>query len=363
MSVSLRLEAVCRRFGAAAEIGPISFTVPAGELWVIVGPSGCGKSTLLRLIAGLEQPTSGQIYIGDRCVNGVSGRDRDVAMVFQNYALYPHMSVAENLAFGLKMRGVAVAVRQQRVQQVAKMLGIETLLQRKPRQLSGGQQQRVALGRALARSPQIFLLDEPLSNLDAQLREETRAELKHLHQRLGITTLYVTHDQVEAMTLGDQLVVLDRGQVQQIGSAASLYEQPANTMVARFLGSPPMNLLPGYWNGEKICIDQQHLPCPGAYKPLLQPNQALVVGLRPEHLQPQPFDAGEGLAVVVTLVEPLGREAIVRCQLLERGTEILWLASKDSIPHVGDRLRFSVAEPYLYLFEANTGKALTAAPS
>jgi len=362
MSASLRLEEVCRRFTPSLGIGPISLTVPAGELWVIVGPSGCGKSTLLRLIAGLEQPTSGQIYIGDRCVNTVSGRDRDVAMVFQNYALYPHLSVAENLGFGLKMRGVDAATRQQRVQQVAKMLGIETLLQRKPRQLSGGQQQRVALGRALARSPQIFLLDEPLSNLDAQLREDTRAELKQLHQRLGITTLYVTHDQVEAMTLGDQLVVLDRGRVQQIGSAATLYEQPTNTMVARFLGSPPMNLLPASWNGHTLGVQQQHLPCPSRYKPLLQPEQALMVGLRPEHLQPQPFETGQGLGAIATLVEPLGREAIVRCQLLDSGLEVLWLAPRAAIPQPGDRLRFTVADPHLYLFDASSGAALSVAP-
>jgi len=358
MTATLRLSEVCRRFHPSGGIGPISLTVPAGELWVIVGPSGCGKSTLLRLIAGLEQPTSGQIYIGDRCVNDLSGRDRDVAMVFQNYALYPHMSVAENLGFGLKMRGADATTRQQRVQQVATMLGIDSLLQRKPRQLSGGQQQRVALGRALARSPQIFLLDEPLSNLDAQLREDTRAELKQLHQRLGITTLYVTHDQVEAMTLGDQLVVLDRGQIQQIGTAASLYEQPANTMVARFLGSPPMNLLSARWHDQTLWVKDQQLPCPALYKPLLHPNQALVVGLRPEHLQPQPFEHKEGLGAIATLVEPLGREAIVRCQLLESELELLWLAPRGWIPQLGDRLRFTVADPHLYLFDATTGRSL-----
>lgn len=358
MAATLRLKEVCRQFRPAGGIGPISLTVPAGELWVIVGPSGCGKSTLLRLIAGLDQPTSGQIYIGDRCVNGVSGRDRDVAMVFQNYALYPHMSVAENIGFGLKMRGVDPAVRQQRVQQVARMLGIDALLQRKPRQLSGGQQQRVALGRALARSPQIFLLDEPLSNLDPQLREETRAELKQLHRRLGITTLYVTHDQVEAMTLGDQLVVLDRGQIQQIGTPTSLYAQPANTMVARFLGSPPMNLLTAHWNGHTLCFNQQHLPCPARYKPLLQPNQRVIVGLRPEHLQPQPFEQGDGLGAITTLVEPLGREAIVRCQLLDSDAQLLWLAPRQTTPQPGERLRLRVAESHLYLFDATSGLAL-----
>lgn len=352
MTATLRLEGVTRRFAPGVGIGPLSLTVPAGELWVIVGPSGCGKSTLLRLIAGLEQPTSGEIYIGDTCVNGLSGRDRDVAMVFQNYALYPHMTVAENLGFGLKMRGVDPATRQQRVLQVAKLLGIESLLQRKPRQLSGGQQQRVALGRALARSPQIFLLDEPLSNLDAQLREQTRAELKQLHQQLGITTLYVTHDQVEALTLGDRLVVLDRGQVQQIGTPADLYTRPANTMVARFLGTPPMNLLPARWDGTRLWIDQQPLPCPDHQRWSLQPEQTLTVGIRPEHLR-----IGEtGLAAIATLVEPLGREAIVRCRLMNRPQELLWLAPRHQIPEIGDPLQLQIT--HLYLFDPTTGKAL-----
>ncbi|BCX13465.1 MAG: ABC transporter ATP-binding protein [Thermosynechococcus sp.] len=357
MTATLRLEGVTRRFAPGVAIGPLSLTVPAGEFWVIVGPSGCGKSTLLRLIAGLEQPTSGDIYIGETCVNGRSGRDRDVAMVFQNYALYPHMTVAENLGFGLKMRGVDPPTRQQRVLQVAKLLGIESLLQRKPRQLSGGQQQRVALGRALARSPQVFLLDEPLSNLDAQLREQTRAELKQLHQQLGITTLYVTHDQVEAMTLGDRIVVLDRGQIQQIGTPADLYDRPANTMVARFFGTPPMNLLPARWEGGRLWIAQQSLPCPDLPHWPLKSEHTLTVGIRPEHLH-----IGEqGLGAIATLVEPLGREAIVRCRLMESPQELLWLAPSHQIPQMGDPLQLQVS--HLYLFDSTTGAALNSKPS
>ncbi|MDR5640000.1 ATP-binding cassette domain-containing protein [Thermosynechococcus sp. PP42] len=357
MAATLRLEGVTRRFAPGVGIGPLSLTVPAGALWVIVGPSGCGKSTLLRLIAGLEQPTSGQIYIGDTCVNGLSGRDRDVAMVFQNYALYPHMTVAENLGFGLKMRGVDPATRQQRILQVAKLLGIESLLQRKPRQLSGGQQQRVALGRALARSPQVFLLDEPLSNLDAQLREQTRAELKQLHQQLGITTLYVTHDQVEAMTLGDRIVVLDRGQIQQIGTPADLYDKPANTMVARFLGTPPMNLLPARWDGSRLWLAQQPLPCPDTPHWPLKSEQPLTVGIRPEHLS----ISEKGLGAIATLVESLGREAIVRCRLMDSSQELLWLAPNHQIPQMGDPLQLQAR--HLYLFDPTSGVALNFEPS
>lgn len=356
MTATLRLEGVTRRFAPGVALGPLSLTVPAGELWVIVGPSGCGKSTLLRLIAGLEQPTGGNIYIGETCVNGLSGRDRDVAMVFQNYALYPHMTVAENLSFGLKMRGVDSATRQQRVLQVAKLLGIESLLQRKPWQLSGGQQQRVALGRALARSPQVFLLDEPLSNLDAQLREQTRAELKQLHQQLGITTLYVTHDQVEAMTLGDRIVVLDHGQIQQIGTPADLYARPANTMVARFLGTPPMNLLAAHWHGSRLWIAQQPLSCPDNLHCSLKNEQSLLVGIRPEHLQ-----IGEtGLRAIATLVEPLGREAIVRCRLMNSSQELLWLAPSQHLPRIGDSLHLQVS--HLYLFDPTSGAALNFEP-
>ena len=230
------LQEITRQFGNVTAIENITLEIPDRAFWVLVGPSGCGKSTILRTIAGLESITSGKLFIGDRLMNNVPARQRDVAMVFQNYALYPHMNVAENLAFGLKMRNQERSTINRRIQEVARALNIEHLLKRKPKQLSGGQQQRVALGRAIARQPQVFLLDEPLSNLDAQLRDDTRAELKQLHDRLGITTVYVTHDQTEAMTLADRVVVLKDGKIQQIGSPQDVYAQPANSMVAGFFG-------------------------------------------------------------------------------------------------------------------------------
>lgn len=237
-----------------------------GEFMVLVGPSGCGKSTLLRLIAGLETITGGNIYIGDKLVNELPPKARDIAMVFQNYALYPHLSVAENLAFGLKMRGVDSVKTQEIILQVARSLSIEHLLNRKPKQLSGGQQQRVALGRAIAREPKVFLLDEPLSNLDAQLRDDTRAELKQLHHRLKITTIYVTHDQVEAMTLADKIVIIHQGKIQQIGDPQTVYSRPKNRMVATFLGNPPMNILPITYGNSLFWVGNQSLTCPPAIR-------------------------------------------------------------------------------------------------
>ena len=241
------LQGITRQFDSITAIEDITLQIPDRAFWVLVGPSGCGKSTVLRTIAGLESITKGELYIGDRLVNNIPARQRDVAMVFQNYALYPHMTVADNLAFGLKMRQYPVQDIARRVQEVAHSLDIEHLLKRKPKQLSKGQQQRVALGRAIARQPQVFLLDEPLSNLDAQLRDGTRAELKRLHQQFQITTVYVTHDQVEAMTLADQIVVLDNGRIQQIGSPQEVYSNPINSMVAGFLGNPPMNIFSGVY--------------------------------------------------------------------------------------------------------------------
>ncbi|MBF2097818.1 MAG: ATP-binding cassette domain-containing protein, partial [Gloeomargaritaceae cyanobacterium C42_A2020_066] len=290
----------------------VHLTVPDGQFWVLMGPSGCGKSTLLRLVAGLEAVQIGQVWIGERCVNRVAPRDRDVAMVFQNYALYPHLTVAENLGFGLRMRGIPAGVRRQRVQQVAVLLGLEAILERKPHQLSGGQQQRVALGRAIVREPQVFLMDEPLSNLDARLRDQTRTELKRLHQQLGVTTLYVTHDQTEAMTLAEGLVVLHQGQVQQIGSPQALYQRPANRTVASFLGSPPMNLLnvpvaEGYlWLAGRPYPWPVHIGDP-------RPDR-VDLGLRPESLGLVDADAGL-LVGWVGIVEPLGAETLVWVEL------------------------------------------------
>lgn len=360
------LDQISCRFRTATAIEQISFEVPDGQLWVLVGPSGCGKSTILRTIAGLEPVTEGNLYIGDRLMNQIPARDRDVAMVFQNYALYPHMTVAENLGFGLKMRGVSSAKIQPQIEIVARSLQMSHLLDRKPGQLSGGQQQRVALGRAIVRQPQVFLLDEPLSNLDAQLRDETRAELKQLHQQLGITTLYVTHDQVEAMTLADQIVVLKQGKIQQIGTPQQVYAQPQNQMVATFLGNPPMNLLPATYAEGQFHLANQTLSCPDRWQSLLKTGQSIRLGIRPEHLFfSAPGEAnGEAnsLQVEVQLVEPLGREILVRSILPDPLTAPPTLIQFQVMPsvqlHPGDRVSVRLDFEHLLVFDPETGKAI-----
>jgi multiple sugar transport system ATP-binding protein len=362
---SVTLKNVSRRFsdprsgqGASGGIEPITLEIPDGEFWVLVGPSGCGKSTILRLIAGLETATTGDLYLGSRCVNDVPAQARDVAMVFQNYALYPHLTVAENLGFGLKMRQTPPHQIQAQVQRIAQMLEISHLLQRKPKQLSGGQQQRVALGRAIAREPQVFLLDEPLSNLDAQLRDETRAELKQLHQTLGITTLYVTHDQVEAMTLADRIVVLNRGQVQQIGTPREIYHHPVNRMVASFIGQPPMNLWPSRFEAGLLQFGEQSWPMPSHLISQLSPGSLIDMGVRPEHWQIQ-LASESGIKAIVNLVEPMGRETWIRCSFpgLEHHP-ILLIAETEPTPRRGDCLTLTFAPGQLYLFAHDTGQAL-----
>ncbi len=329
----VRLEQVTQRFGRHLAVADVSFHIPDGEFWVLMGPSGCGKSTILRTVAGLTPIQAGRVFLGDRCVNPVPARERDVAMVFQNYALYPHMTVAENLAFGLKMRGMSAPGRQKRVQWVADLLGLTPLLSQKPGQLSGGQQQRVALGRAMVRSPQVFLMDEPLSNLDSRLRDQTRTELKRLHQQLKITTLYVTHDQTEAMTLADQLVIMHQGRVQQVGTPQDLYQQPVNKTVAEFLGNPPMNFLP----------------------PWLFTNvpAAVEVGVRPEAITLTASETGH-LRGRVVLVEPLGDTTLVQVEV--QGIDI-WVKAQ-VVPAVGERLGLVISEAARYYFDAQTGQRL-----
>ena len=366
---SVRLEKITRKFDNVTAIEDVTFEVPDGQFWVLVGPSGCGKSTILRTIAGLESATEGNLHIGDVLVNNVPARQRDVAMVFQNYALYPHMTVADNLAFGLRMRKVDAKTISQRVEKVAKALDISHLLDRLPKQLSGGQQQRVALGRAIAREPKAFLLDEPLSNLDAQLRDDTRAELKQLHHRLGITTIYVTHDQVEAMTLADQIVVLDRGRIQQIGTPQAIYAKPANRMVAKFLGNPPMNVFPATYTGEGFQVCDQSLPCPGVLQaklPLIS-GQTVELGMRPEHIaiakltkdnDTEDSQQMSQLAIEITVVEPLGRETLVRGCLPHSEVLLDILAPSDWRGHLGDRIRIQLDFNQLFVFDPNTGDAL-----
>ena len=360
----VKLENITRQFDNLMAIEDISFEVPDGEFWVLVGPSGCGKSTILRTIAGLDSATSGQLYIDDTLVNDVPARQRDVAMVFQNYALYPHMSVADNLAFGLRMRNADKTQINRRIQEVARSLNIEHLLKRKPKQLSGGQQQRVALGRAIARQPKVFLLDEPLSNLDAQLRDDTRAELKQLHDRVGITTIYVTHDQVEAMTLADRLVVLNEGKIQQIGSPQAIYAQPANRMVAAFLGSPPMNILPATFADGNFRLHHHSIPVPEIIQQQLQPypGQNFDLGIRPEHISiastNSPREQMAFIIVEIDLIEPLGKEILVRANLADSNLVLNFSTPGQWHGKKGDRLSVELNTTQLFVFEPNSGEIL-----
>jgi len=332
-------------------IDDASFGIRDGELLVLVGPSGCGKSTLLRLIAGLEEASAGSILIGKRDVTKLEPRDRDIAMVFQSYALYPHMTVARNLGFGLELRGHEPAEIEQRVKQAAETLELTQFLDRLPRQLSGGQRQRVALGRALVRHPQVFLLDEPLSNLDAKLRASTRAEIARLHRTLGTTMIYVTHDQVEAMTLGQRIVVLDKGLIQQIDAPMQIYERPVNLFVAGFLGNPAMNffrgrLRDGVLEGNGV---QLRLPTVKA-----QAGQEIVAGVRPEDLH---VVAGDGsLTGTVELLESVGSEAFIHAT--SGGWKLIARSSPYNLPAVGARITLQPAPDRMHFFDAQTGKRL-----
>jgi sn-glycerol 3-phosphate transport system ATP-binding protein len=311
----VHLKNITKTYGKGAKavdvIHGISVDIDDGEFVVMVGPSGCGKSTLLRMVAGLEEITGGDIVIGDRVVNHLEPKDRDIAMVFQNYALYPHMSVYDNMAYGLRIRGLSKDDIEMRVQKAARILELGALLQRMPRQLSGGQRQRVAMGRAIVREPAVFLFDEPLSNLDAKLRVQMRLEIQKLHRTLGTTSLYVTHDQVEAMTLGQRMIVMNGGRAEQIGTPAEVYSKPATAFVAGFIGSPPMNLLRG-----QVTADGNHFELDGAAVVALPPacrapaGRACILGVRPEHL----VLGKPGLEMDVELVEALGADLLVHAR-------------------------------------------------
>lgn len=360
----VRLCKVACSFDRTTAIEDISFEIPDRAFWVMVGPSGCGKSTILRTIAGLESISQGELYIGDRLVNNIPARQRDVAMVFQNYALYPHLTVADNLAFGLKMRRYPAQDIVLKVQEVAHSLDIEHLLKRKPKQLSGGQQQRVALGRAIARQPQVFLLDEPLSNLDAQLRDGTRAELKRLHQQFGITTVYVTHDQTEAMTLADKIVVLDNGKIQQIGTPQEVYDRPVNSMVAGFLGDPPMNIFTAVYESSCLILaqDRRLSLSPTMQQQLrLQPGQKVDLGIRPEYLEIVPTSAsdnGNCLILEIDTIETLGRESNMRVIIPGSNLGLNLVVDGREKYRAGDRLtvRFDLA--HLFVFDINSGRVI-----
>ena len=315
------LEGVSKKFGTVTAVNNISLEIPDQQFTVLVGPSGCVKTTALRLIAGLEEATSGNIYIGDRLVNDVAPKDRDIAMVFQNYALYPHMSVYDNMAFGLRLRKYPRPEIDRRVKETAGLLGIEQLLERKPKQLSGGQRQRVALGRAIVREPQVFLMDEPLSNLDAKLRVQTRAEIKKLQARLQTTTVYVTHDQVEAMTMGDRIVVMRDGLIQQVDSPLNLYEQPANLFVAGFIGSPAMNFIEATLKqrngGTVIDAESFSMEVPSDLANLAKDwtGKKVIFGIRPEDIQDRVYardiNPAWVLRSMVEVHEPLGSDVIL----------------------------------------------------
>lgn len=372
----------------------INLSVADGEFMVLVGPSGCGKSTLLRLIAGLEEITGGNIWVGDRLVNALPPKERDIAMVFQNYALYPHMTVYDNLAFGLRRtrsrkaenllvgmtrslpKGLRYVTEQEkavdaRIRNVAALLQIQPLLHRLPKQLSGGQKQRVALGRAIARNPEVFLMDEPLSNLDAKLRAETRAQIVKLQRQLGTTTIYVTHDQTEAMTMGDRIAVMNQGQIQQVAHPLELYNRPANRFVAEFIGSPPMNFLPVQFHAPLLITHPQfRFTLPEAWAATLQKydGQSLILGIRPEHLSLS-VAATKNLSVQVELVEALGNDTYLSVRLLEHSTQSSSTTTANAtvlqvripperVVSVGEQVWLSLFTDKIHFFDAETGIAI-----
>ncbi|MCH7343685.1 sn-glycerol-3-phosphate import ATP-binding protein UgpC [Pelomonas sp. CA6] len=361
---SISLRKVVKRYGQGAKSNLVIHGVDAeirdGEFVVIVGPSGCGKSTLLRMVAGLEEISGGEIAIGDRVVNDVEPADRDIAMVFQNYALYPHMSVFENMAYGLKLRKLPPEQIRARVDKAARILELGQLLQRKPRELSGGQRQRVAMGRAIVRDPQVFLFDEPLSNLDAKLRVQTRLEIQKLHRELGVTSLFVTHDQVEAMTLAQRIIVMNGGRIEQMGTPDEVYGRPATTFVASFIGSPAMNLVKGQVRGARFEVDGIPLDLPAPPPAAVPQGVPVILGLRPEHLG---HDLSSGAqadgdwALTVEVVEMLGAERLVYGRI-GGGAFTLRIDATLAAPVAGDVLRLQPRPGHLHWFDAQTGLRL-----
>jgi len=354
-----------KRYGEYQAVHGINFEIGDGEFVVLVGPSGCGKSTILRMIAGLETVTAGEILIDGDVVNDIPPRERDIAMVFQDYALYPHMSVRQNLGFGLKMRGTERGAIKAAVERTAAILQIEGLLDRKPRELSGGQRQRVAIGRAIAREPRLFLFDEPLSNLDAQLRVEMRTQIKRLHLNFRATSVYVTHDQIEAMTLADRIVALRNGVIEQVGTPEQLYTSPANRFVAGFIGSPKMNFLPGSLLGENGHLFATPAGAPEIRLPVRDHDQAragreVVIGIRPEHLTDSWTEhSREGLVPIdlnVELSEPLGADTLVVSRIGE--AEVVCRVSAASKPRAGSLLRIMADARHIHLFDPESGVSL-----
>jgi multiple sugar transport system ATP-binding protein len=351
-SVSIRN--VQKRFGETAVLHGVSIEIPDGSFTVLVGPSGCGKSTLLRMVAGLENISGGEIAISGKVVNQVPPKERDIAMVFQNYALYPHMTVRDNMAFSLTLAKKDKAFIDERVGKAAGILGLAPLLDRFPRQLSGGQRQRVAMGRCIVRDPQVFLFDEPLSNLDAKLRVAMRTEIKELHQRLKTTSVYVTHDQIEAMTMADQIVVMHDGRIEQTGSPLDLYDRPANRFVAGFIGSPSMNFIDGTQkDGALVAANGARLPVASAQA--ANDGRAMVYGIRPEHLD-LVEGVGEGFEAEVVVIEPTGSETQLFARLGEQEIVAIFRERHDFAP--GQKIRLKPRAPVAHLFDASSGQRI-----
>lgn len=348
---TVEISEVRKAFGSTQILHGVSVDIEDGQFVVLVGPSGCGKSTLLRMLAGLENITGGEISIGGRVVNKVPPKDRDIAMVFQNYALYPHMTVYQNMAFSMKLAGAPKEVMDQEVQKAARILGLEQLLHRFPRQLSGGQRQRVAMGRAIVRNPQVFLFDEPLSNLDAKLRVQMRSEIKDLHQRLKVTTVYVTHDQIEAMTMADKIVVMNHGRIEQAGAPLELYDRPANLFVAGFIGSPAMNMLAGrIKDGAFIDGGGTHWPLPSAHAG--REGAEVVYGIRPEHLRLDP----NGIQARIQVVEPTGSETQVTLRIGE--ISVMGAFRERIVANHGDALAVSPDLHLVHIFDKASGQRI-----
>ena len=346
---TLTLRNLVKAYGKTEVLHSINLDIANGEFVVFVGPSGCGKSTTLRMIAGLEEVTSGEILIGDRVVNHLEPKARNIAMVFQNYAIYPHLSVRKNIGFGLRTSKMAKADKEKRIEEVAAILSMTEYLDRKPAQLSGGQRQRVAIGRAMVRDPSVFLFDEPLSNLDAQLRTQMRLEIKKLHQRVGTTIVFVTHDQVEAMTMADRIVIMKDGHIQQIGTPAEVFHKPANTFVAQFIGAPSMNMLDARWQGGALHVAGQALPA----KLSLPDDTPLTVGIRPDDLLVSP---GPGVfSGTVSVLEPLGTQTLVYVDI--GGREVIAQASGRTPPKLGAHVSLAADLENMHLF-GSSGKAI-----
>ena len=355
---------VTKRYGEVLAVDDLNLAIADGEFMVLVGPSGCGKTTSLRMIAGLEEITDGTLQIGDRVVNDVAPKDRDIAMVFQSYALYPHMSVRDNMAFGLKLRKVPKADIEKRVAEAAGILSLEKLLDRKPKELSGGQRQRVALGRAIVREPAVFLMDEPLSNLDAKLRVQTRAEIARIHQRLGTTIVYVTHDQVEAMTMGTRIAVMSEGLLQQVGTPQVLYDHPANRFVAGFIGSPSMNFVDttvdGTGDGARLKgAGDWAIPVPARYRNVIGSSGRTIAGFRPEHLELGDTGPDTGsFTGRADVVEYLGNEELLHVSTANQ--DIVAIVDSSHQVKPGDIIKLNLPLSKLHIFDPETGATLLA---